>query len=316
MALRGIINILAGKVTIPESSWQIGLVRSPMEEVLAHWPPTPESVVWIEGPATGYWADPFLVEGPDGALWVFCEEYFNATDRGTEIALKIDPANGKVLEKKSVCELPFHLSYPNVFQHGGRWYALPEQYQKNCVQLYEITDFPGSWNPSTVLIPDFAGIDPTLYFDGGTWWLFVNRYPDDARILHLYYADDLHGPWTAHPESPWSAADAGQRMAGRVWKAGDGQVYRLSQDDLNNYGDALWLNRIDQLDREHFREVRERRLPPHPGWPMTEGCHHLSTAGGWTSLDARGIVPRRPTLPERWDQIRRRLSEISGKRHG
>ena len=118
--------------------------------------------------------------------------------------------------KQVVLDEPFHLSYPYVFKWKNDYYMLPESRQAKSVRLYKAVDFPTKWSFVGTLLNGSYG-DPSIFRYAGRWWIFSETSPKRYDILRLYYADDLMGPWTEHPESPIIMGDANiARPGGRV----------------------------------------------------------------------------------------------------
>ena len=71
------------------------------------------------------------------------------------------------------------------------------------IALYEGVEFPSRWEKIATLLPNVAGVDPTLFYHNGQWWL---AYTDERQLpnvnLFLYYADQLTGPWRPHACNP------------------------------------------------------------------------------------------------------------------
>ena len=128
-------------------------------------------------------------------------------------------------------------------------------------------------------------LDPTLYHDGTTWWLFCTsrRSGPNERLL-LFYADRLEGPWTAHPRNPVKIDPGSSRPAGPlIWV--DGRLIRPAQDCSYTYGGELILNQVTRLDKDGYGEAVVRRLKPGAVYP--DGLHTLCPAGDVTLIDGK-----------------------------
>ncbi|TGT23202.1 formyl transferase, partial [Mesorhizobium sp. M4B.F.Ca.ET.172.01.1.1] len=165
-------------------------------------------------------------------------------------------------------ELPYHLSYPFVFERDGEMWMVPESSANRTVDLYRATAFPGGWVKETTLLSDIVASDATLVEHGGRWWMFATVRDGGGAFsdqLHLWSAPDFRGPWTAHPKNPVLIDIATARPAGRMVSR-NGQLLRPVQDCRRSYGAALGIARVTQLDEAGFEQVVETILNPGTGW--------------------------------------------------
>ena len=239
-----------------------------------------------------FWADPFPVHR-DGRDWIFIEEATFEPRRGHLSVIEIDQA-GTVIDHQVILKTPYHLSYPNVFEHQGDWYMVPESGEDRSIQLYRCTGWPGQWEKVMNLMQGPACYDTTFVEHDGKHWMFVNMQaydgqgPDDE--LHLFYADELlTDQWTPHPLNPIISDVRCARQAGPIAKR-DGKMYRPSQHGGGSYGNGTHINRIDVLSTTEYAETR---LETHyPDWDEAiTATHHLAESGGLTVADA---VYKRP----------------------
>ena len=247
---------------------------------------------WTVLPDDGqrYYADPFLFAHA-GRRYVFVEEYPYATGRGLISVAEIG-ADGRVLSApQPVLEAPFHLSYPQVFAHGGAVYMLPEAAANGRLTLYRAERFPDRWVAVGDLL-DEGVHDATLHQTGDGWWLFATSDAEGGSswdALNLYHAPDLMGPWSAHDMNPVLVDAGAARPAGAMFQAGDG-LWRPVQDCRAGYGAALGFARIDRLDRGGFEQTGVHAVqPPVRGGFL--GVHSWSCAAGLEAIDIFGPRP-------------------------
>ena len=141
----------------------------------------------------------------------------------------------------------------------------------------------GTWMGQKIV--DRSVIDPTIWRGDDAWWLFctfVDHEPN--KNLHLFFADRVEGPWTAHPKNPVKTDLASSRPAGPLFRT-EGRLIRPSQDCTQTYGGAIVLNAITRLDRHDFSEQPVRRLAPMGDYP--DGLHTLCPAGDVTIIDGK-----------------------------
>lgn len=236
-------------------------------------------------PAPGtFWADPFpLIH--EGRHYIFFEELVYGGERGRLLAVEV-AEDGPAGAPMTVLERDYHLSYPQVFHWEGELYMVPETRNARRVELLRCVGFPSRWEPCRVLLDEVQAVDATLWHQAGQWWMFVNLVLDggeSADELHLFFSDSLFGEWTPHPENPLCADVRCARPAGPLFSSG-GETFRPSQDGSFRYGGALWINRIERLDRTGYRERPVGHIAP--DWhPDVSRVHTLGRAGRLTVLD-------------------------------
>ena len=233
-------------------------------------------------PKDRFWADPFAVT-VDNRSYVFIEEYLDETMKGHISVLELDK-NGVVNGPTKVLERDYHLSYPCVFEWNKNYYMIPESAAHRTIELYRATSFPFEWQLEKVLMTDVRAKDATVAEINGKWWMFVSiaehSVPDE---LYIFYADTPLGPWLPHTRNPVKSDVRGSRPAGKLFEW-NGSVYRPAQDGSRNYGYAISINRIIQLDENTFREEEVSKVLP--DWnKRLRGTHTLSIAGDLTVVD-------------------------------
>jgi hypothetical protein len=248
---------------------------------------------WRDLPDDGsrFYADPFPVLYR-GQVTLFVEDYIHRTGKAILSAVAFGP-NGPAGTPKPVLELPYHLSYPFVFERDGQMWMVPESSANRTVDLYRATAFPGGWVKEATLLSDMVASDATLVEHGGRWWMFATVRDDGGAFsdqLHLWSAPDFRGPWTPHPKNPLLIDIASARPAGRMVNRG-GELLRPVQDCRRSYGAALGIARVTQLDEDGFEQVVETILNPGAGWAGGK-LHTLNEAGGLEFIDGSAMAPR------------------------
>jgi hypothetical protein len=280
-----------------EINWSISALEGASLDALApikgcsH--PMVEAAMVRDAPAD-FVADPFLLER-EGRLFMFFEVHNRVRNQG-EIGVATSE-DGRAWEYEGiVLSVPYHLSYPFVFQRDGDVFMLPEACDKEAVILYVATAFPFGWEPVCELISGAPFVDPTLVNHEGFNYLFAGEAY--AGTLHLFIADDLRGQWRPHKCSPIVRSDVRHsRPAGRFVHDGDGWV-RLAQSTEPIYGAYISGFRITDLSPDRYCEERLAAYPlltgSGHGWNAF-GMHHLDAirrpGGSWYAVaDGFGIL--------------------------
>ncbi len=250
----------------------------------------------LRPPEDRFFADPFVFER-DGRHHVFFEEY--PYDTGKGVIARVELADGRATEPRVVLERSYHLSYPFVFEDGAEAYMIPETCQNATIELHRAVEFPDTWELDTVLVSGVRAVDATVFRHAGRFWMFatiVGRGRTSQDHLSLFMAPDLHGPWTPHPLNPVVSDVRVARSAGRVFLR-DGHLIRPGQDSSGGYGEAVVLNRIEELTELTYREAPIGRIGP--DWlGGARGTHTYNFDGDYEVVDVRRRQPRwRRTKP-------------------
>ncbi len=222
-----------------------------------------------------YVADPFWLHSDD--IWhMFFEILLNQSKRGV-IGLATSPDAFQWTYHGVILDEPFHLAYPQVFTWQGSAFMLPETLGAGAVRLYRASNFPDRFEPAADLLPG-RWADPTIFRHDGLWWIFACSTPYENRTLHLFFAEDLFGPWRAHPLNPIVGDDRSRaRPGGRVQTIGN-RLVRFAQDCVVRYGSQLRAFEITELSPTGYQE---RECPESPVLTPSDarwnsnGMHHM-----------------------------------------
>ncbi|MGF1545855.1 MAG: hypothetical protein ACFCUG_00845 [Thiotrichales bacterium] len=245
---------------------------------------------WLDSPQGHFWADPFLFAHA-GETWLFFEDYDYALDRALIGCGRLDAA-GVLREVRPVLERPYHVSYPQVFEHDGEIYMVPETAQAGGVDLYRARRFPGDWVLVRRLL-DVRVVDATLVHHAGRWLMFASpmAVTGHAPLTYLWSAENLLGEWRLHSSTPVCDDATRARGAGAILQQ-NGRLYRPSQDCASGYGRALWFNEIRRWDGETYVEHPVARVEG-GAVPDLVGVHTYNRCGEWEAIDGQFRWPRR-----------------------
>ncbi len=286
--------------TFYREEWNLGVVEQPAEDIVRRGIVKP--IRWR--PASGPWemlADPWCHPLPDGRIVVLAERLDYRIGRG-EIWAAVVGAGAEVARARfgPWMRAGCHLSYP-VLGHddAGALFLLVESWEARGLYLWrERPGMPGRLHgPIGPIIPRPA-VDATVWRGTDLWWLFCT-FKDDApnARLHLFYAEDLEGPWTAHAGNPVKEDVRSSRPAGPLFRS-DGQLIRPAQDCSETYGGGVTLSAITRLDRDGFSETPLRLLQP-ADEEYPHGLHTLCPAGDVTIVDGKRWAVQPLDLPRR-----------------
>jgi hypothetical protein len=158
----------------------------------------------------------------------------------------------------------------------------PREFRSKFYPIIRGVDFPTQWFFVGTLLNESC-VDPSIFRFDNKWWMFTCPTSSERSTLRLYYADELMGPWTEHPDSPIIEGDANlARPGGRVLVF-DGRIIRYAQDDEPTYGNAVRAFEITELTTTRYEEKGVNPdpilIPRKPGLGRTgwnaKGMHHI-----------------------------------------
>ena len=279
---RNILTHIVQEMT--REQWAVGVIAEPVAKVFHSFDPA--RIRWLPVPPDGFLADPFGITRNDGTLVIMAEALSWKDGRGRIVTFESQPG-GEVTAPLDVFAFSSHASYPQLIEHGGAIYCIPETLAQRRVQLFRADPFPNRWVLDTVLLENFPGADATACRHEDRWWLFVGNNDDqDEAKLFVFHATDLRGPWLPHAANPVKCDLRSARSAGPLFLV-DGVLHRPAQDCSHTYGGAVVINRIERLTPEEFVERPVRHLVPAAHGPYPHGLHTLSGAGNLTLVDGK-----------------------------
>jgi len=226
-------------------------------------------------------ADPFL-HRVDGRWYLFVE-IVNQLSRKGEIAVAVSSDGRRWTYDRLVLAEPFHLSYPQVFEHNGEHYMIPESGQVKAVRLYKSAQFPYEWQFVGNLLEGSRFVDSSIIRYRDRWWLFCDAGESLTEPeLRLYSAEDLRGQWQEHPASPVVTGNQLiARPSGRIAIIG-GKLVRFTQG-TNPYGTEVRAFEIIELTETGYRE---RQIGE---GPILEAGEQEWNAAGMHHIDAHSV---------------------------
>jgi Glycosyl hydrolases family 43 len=260
--------------------WSIGIYTGQSLEELHPAPGVKNPVLsrdCIHDVTAAFVADPFVVRRADG--WFMFFEILNWQANKGEIGLAHSSDGVHWQYERRVLVEPFHLSYPYVFAHEGKYYMVPEARQSAAIRLYQAIEFPVEWRFVGTLIKTDSLVDASVFQHNCRWWLLAGDSAERRHdTLRLYSANTLTGPWAEHPASPVVRGNPQTaRPAGRIVTA-KSRVYRFAQNCHPRYGIDVRAFEITELTPMSYRETPVGAGPilgpSRSGW-NAGGMHHL-----------------------------------------
>lgn len=247
-----------------------------------------DSLRELPQPIGEFRADPFLFR-KDGEKWVFFEAWNRNSHSAKICAGRLE---GRSIKDVTAIELgEAHVSYPYVFGADGETFLIPETHQRNRVEIWRCTDFPGKWTPHATALEGTSPADTTMIEWNKQWWMFTNlcsgNILDHCMELHVFRVDgpDLEKV-EPHPMNPVVFDTTSARNAGRPFIR-NGRLIRPAQITSHGlYGYGLKFMEITELSMETYRETEVRRIEPDRA-RATTGCHHIDSCDDLFIMDVR-----------------------------
>ena len=207
-------------------------------------------LVSVKKPKNEFWADPFLFLY-EKEMYVFFEKFPFAINRGIISCGRVHGDN--LVEVEDVFNLPYHLSYPFIFEEEGEIFMMPETNANNRLEIYKCIQFPGKWELYRTAFEGEKVADSFFYTDNlEQKWLFLNKSSGPGTSmdneLYIYRVDSIKlNKIEEHKQNPIHIDSRVARNGGSIFSFKD-EIYRPSQRNVDGvYGKALNINRIEKL---------------------------------------------------------------------
>lgn len=230
--------------------WRIGLFPSTRSNA-----DVSEAVI-LQPPKGHFFADPFVYVH-NNKTYIFFEDYDFARRKGQISVASYE--NGAFSVLGTPLDLPYHLSFPFIFEYEGATYMVPETCGNRTIELWKCTDFPLQWELDKTLMKDISAVDTMIFKREGYWWLLTNIDRSDGQNhcdeLFAYFSDSPRSDsWTPHAANPIVRNPSKARNAGMV-RSPNGDVARCAQTQgFCHYGKGVSLNRIEELSPSTYAE--------------------------------------------------------------
>lgn len=233
-------------------NWTIGICRGNINDIIRERSFDPDITWLFANSYDKYYADPFIMISKDGKFKILHEEFPYATDYGVLSLVTLDK-DFRQIDYKTLLDTKSHLSYPFYFTENNKTYIFPEAGQSGKLSCYEYD----SENETMSFLKDLIDLplrDSTILKKDNKYWLFGTVGETETGYkLHVFYSDNLLGPYTAHRNNPIKDGLDGNRPAGNFIEV-DGVIYRPTQNCNNIYGESITINKVTELNETNVTE--------------------------------------------------------------
>lgn len=226
--------------------WAVAFRRTPARRLWEGEAQTP--FIFIPNNTRWWRADPFIFKH-DGTNYLFVEMFDRWKNKGV-IAVAI-LRNGQCGSFKVCLDLPYHLSYPCVYEKDGEIFMLPEYGRSGGIHVFKAKEFPLKWESYRILRQGIMAADTTPLFDKNnkikSFFATIHKNGSiDNDNLHLMAAD---GTWLR----TLYEGNLRVRPGGNIIRTKTGLV-RPAQDSVLSYGNHLVFYDMDSCDTENYTE--------------------------------------------------------------
>ena len=234
------------------TQWTFGICNGNIEDIIRTKTFDP-SIYWHKSKSKDtFYADPFILSANEEYVKILVEELSYNEIYG-KISLMTYDKNFKYKSHKIVLDTKSHLSYPFVFNENNKTYIFPESAQNKKLSCYEFCHD----SETLSFLKDIINLplrDSSIIKHNNKYWLFGVMYSNIINYeLHIFYSDNLLGPYTPHPSNPLKNGLDGIRQAGNFFVV-DEILYRPTQNCKNFYGESITINKITELNEIGFAE--------------------------------------------------------------
>jgi hypothetical protein len=267
--------------------WGLGYLKASLADIIRE-KKSKLSFEWLPlNDTSTSWADPFIFRGPDKKVNILFESVSTVKLDGNISLLTCDD-DMNIESEKVILDNGQHLSYPFTYQENGKIYVIPENAFSGGLYAYEL-DYPsGRLHNKTEMLP-FKVIDPTILKADNRYWMFCTMLGDTLNSdLHIFYADSLLGPYTAHSGNPVRSDLIGSRPAGNFIVV-DGGIYRPAQNCVNYYGESITINKVNLLTTTRFEEEVYMTIEPNEADEFNYGIHTINAIDDLIIVDGQKV---------------------------
>ncbi|RZL51220.1 MAG: hypothetical protein EOP00_00325 [Pedobacter sp.] len=264
--------------------WNIGYIEQTPEELISS-KKLNENIYWLKEGRPEYAADPFPINiGND--LLIFFEEMSFWNGKGKLMSINV--SNPKI--KKRITGLGkknIHLSYPYLFEDGGKWFCIPETSMLGEVAIYQIDEKqPEKLNKLQTILSGALYVDSSLIYYKDRYWLFTSHSGNPDQ-LYIYHSTELTGQFHPHDLNPIKMERNEGRSAGRPFTL-KGKLYLPCQNPAKCYGGSVFIKEITELTQTTFSCTHLFELMPRS--PYNRGLHTINFHQGLIIIDGKRLV--------------------------
>lgn len=218
-------------------------------------------------------ADPFIYNG-----YLFCELiHKDIGHKGGVIGCSPLQDN---LDFKVIIKEKFHLSYPHIFEYGGKIYMIPESCFSNKLLLYECKEFPYKWEKKYVLKDNFSCYDSTIFQLDKKLYLFTTER--NSKETYLFQIRKLFKSELQLEKK--NILPLAYRGGGNTFRVNNELFIPIQPSEVKFYGEKLCIYKIVRKENKEifFEFAYNIKIPS-----SYKGIHHISNYNNTFICDNR-----------------------------
>ena len=259
-------------------TYNIGIIKGNIGDILSN--DNPE-IVWLKHKYKDrFFADPFLIKQDDDYYYLLVEEYSFWNEKGIITLLKVKKNDFSLVEKKTIIEEPYHLSFPFCAENGNT--IIPESVAAKETYVYSFDINQMAITEKKKLL-DVGLIDGVYETFNGVDYLFASKIVNPK--LDLYAFKKVDGVYQECDDNKPIISDITfSRSAGRFFTY-NGETFRPTQDCLERYGKRIQIVKINKvcdnkLEFTPYKSIDSSKYPP-----FDETMHTFNVYDGFVIVD-------------------------------
>lgn len=253
--------------------WIIGIQHIDIKEIIRNESFKPDFQWFHPKSFNKFYADPFFLK-QRSKIEILLEEFSFKPNSGKISLMTLDSAFRQI-KYKVLLDTENHLSYPFIYTENNITYVFPESGNIGKLSCYKYNPE----NESLIFIKDILEVplfDSTILKHNEKYWIFGILSQSGFYKLHVYFSDNLLGPYKPHPGNPVKSGLNGTRSAGSFIEV-DGSIYRPTQNCENRYGESITIQKVTELNETIVSEKSCLDIVIHKEKRHYSGMHTIHT---------------------------------------
>lgn len=178
-------------------------------------------------------------------------EHYNYNKKKGSIRLS-EISENKLINTRVLLENDTHFAYPFLFEQEGKLYVAPENLESGKWNAYEL-DLEGGKVSNPITLIHEPLVDASILQHENKYYVFAGLPKQANEALHIWYSDNIWGPYQKHPLNPVVYNPGSARMAGNFVHL-NGEIFRPAQKSDIHYGEAIVWKKLKKLSTSEFAE--------------------------------------------------------------
>lgn len=269
-------------------TYNVGIIHKPIDEVLSNGIKQ-HDIIWLKHKYKDrFFADPFLVKEDSDSLYILCEELSFWNNKGVISLLVVNKEDFRLVEKKTIIEEPWHLSFPYIINNE---YVLPESHKAGKAYLYHLNTSTWEIDSKKVVCEECGFVDPVIIKidDDKEYLLSTDNL---SERLFIYSLDD-NEKYKILNKEPVLTDKSRARAAGYSFIY-NGELVRPVQDCVERYGRQVRIEKIISFNEKTYETDIIAILNSDLNPPYNETFHTFNLYDNCIIVDGSKDIVRFP----------------------